>query len=299
MDQHADDKLVALEQKLSLYADDLADAVRGRQELEASYKLLSKQLVSYGEDFRKVYNDLTEQLEKTKVAYLEIIHRLSLAAEFKDEETGDHIERMSRYSAIMAQALGFTDEEVEYVLYAAPMHDVGKIGIPDRILLKPGALTREELAEMSKHTTIGAKILENSDAKIIQLAQTIALNHHEKWNGEGYPNGLKGEEIPLVARIVNLADMFDAMTSKRPYKDPYPVDLAVQIITKDRGISIDPQVVDAFIAKLDAILNVRGKASPYGIPDSRPFKLSERDVVDGLQLDKITSGGGSDTKAIP
>ncbi len=299
MDQHADDKLVVLEQKLAGYAADLSDAVRGRQELEASYKLLSKQLVSYGEDFRKVYNELTEQLEKTKIAYLEIIHRLSLAAEFKDEETGDHIERMSRYSAIMAQALGFTEEEVECILYAAPMHDVGKIGIPDRILLKPGALTKEELAEMSKHTTIGAKILENSDAEIIQLAQTIALNHHEKWNGEGYPNGLKGEEIPLVARIVNLADMFDAMTSKRPYKDPYPVDLAVQIITKDRGISIDPQVVDAFVAKLDAILDVRGKASPFGLLDSRPFKLSERDMVDGLEVNNITSGDAPGTKAAP
>jgi putative two-component system response regulator len=298
MDQHADDKLVVLEQKLASYAADLSDAVRGRQELEASYKLLSKQLVSYGEDFRKVYNELTEQLEKTKVAYLEIIHRLSLAAEFKDEETGDHIERMSRYSAIMAQVLGFTEEEVECILYAAPMHDVGKIGIPDRILLKPGALTKEELAEMSKHTTIGAKILENSDAEIIQLAQTIALNHHEKWNGEGYPNGLKGEEIPLVARIVNLADMFDAMTSKRPYKDPYPVDLAVQIITKDRGISIDPQVVDAFVSKLDAVLNVRGKASPYGLPGSRPFKLSERDVADGLDVNGITADGPG-TKTAP
>lgn len=294
MGNKTDDQFAALEEQLILYADDLVTAVRGRDELEATYKALSKQLVSFGTDFRTIYDDLAAQLQLTKAAYIETIHRLSLAAEFKDKDTGYHIERMSRYSALLSKALGFAPDEAENVLYASPMHDIGKIGIPDRILLKPGKLTDYEFEVMSEHTIHGAKILEGSDAKIIQLAHTIALCHHEKWNGKGYPHGLDGENIPLVARIVAQADIFDALTSRRPYKDPYPVDVAVQIIKTEQGESLDPEVVEAFLENLDEILEVRRESVPDDHVKPQSFKLSERDKADGLEVDGAGLMGEAD-----
>ncbi len=151
---------------------------------------------------------------------------------------------MSLYSALVAEKLGLPSIEVQDILYASPMHDIGKIGVPDNILMKPGKLTDEEFEIMKTHTTIGAKILANSRSAILKVAEQIALSHHEKWNGKGYPQGLVGENIPLDGRIVALADVFDALTTKRPYKDPFPVEKAIDIIKKERGEHFDPNVVN-------------------------------------------------------
>jgi len=190
-------------------------------------------------------------------AYLDTIHRLVLAAEHKDEDTGDHIVRMCRYSAVVGENLGLPENEVENILHAAPMYDVGKIGIPDSILLKPGKLTDGEFETMKTHTSIGARILANSKADILRLAQEIAISHHEKWSGKGYPQSLSGEKIPMVGRIVGIADVFDALTSRRPYKDPYPVEVELDIIRKERGEHFDPAVVDVFLENIDDILKIK------------------------------------------
>jgi putative two-component system response regulator len=250
------------------------------------------QLKKYADDLTRVYKSEKHKRKELKAAnrelqeaYLEIIHRLVLAAEYKDEDTGDHIVRMSRYSALIAEKLGLQDKEVQDILCAAPMHDVGKIGIPDNILLKPAKLTDEEHEIMKTHTTIGAKILANSKAKIIQLAQQIAVSHHEKWNGKGYPQGHSGDKIPQAGRIVALADAFDAITSRRPYQDPYPVEVAFDIIKKERGQHFDPEAVDAFLKNTDGILKIKAEVGSADDVDLADFTWSERDRADGTPED--------------
>jgi putative two-component system response regulator len=203
--------------------------------------------------------DLRRAIDGIKLASFDTIHRLARAAEYKDEGTGAHIKRMSQYSAAIARKMGLGDREVENILYAAPMHDVGKIGIPDRILLKPGRLNEDEWEIMKRHTVIGAEILRGSDAEFIQLAEVIALTHHEKWDGSGYPEGLRGVDIPLAGRIVANADVFDAVTSKRPYKEPFSLEKSFKIIKQGRGSHFDPDVVDAFFAVQDEILSIKEK----------------------------------------
>jgi len=206
--------------------------------------------------------------QELQESYLDTIHRLVMAAEYKDETTGDHIIRMSSYSALIAEKVGLPAEAVQNIQYAAPMHDIGKIGIPDNILMKPGKLTDEEFDFMKTHTTIGATILADSKAEVLQLAKQIALSHHEKWNGRGYPQGLAGDTIPLAARIVGLADVFDALTSKRPYKDPFPVEVALDIIKKERGQDFDPDVVDVFFENLDEILKIKAEVDSEKVEDT-------------------------------
>ncbi len=219
-----------------------------------------------------------------KHSYIDSIHRLVMASEFKDEDTGDHIVRIGKYCTLLAGKLGQSDEFIDTIHYSAPMHDIGKIGIPDKILLKPGKLTREEFEIIKTHTRIGAKLLSESHSKILQMAYDIALNHHEKFNGKGYPRGLKGEDIPLVGRIVAIADTFDALTSKRPYKDPYPPEITYDILKKERGEHFDPQVLDLFIENFDQFLNIRGEIVPLNSDLSREFIFSERDQDDGLKV---------------
>ncbi len=263
--------------QLKKYADDLGKVYQSEKEKRKELQAANEQLVKFADDLNKTFSELKSTHEELQEAYLDTIHRLVLAAEYKDEDTGDHIVRMSRYSALIAAKLGLPDSDVQNIRYAAPMHDVGKIGIPDNILMKPGKLTDEEFDFMKTHTNIGAKILADSKAEILQLAQQIAVSHHEKWNGRGYPQGILGDKIPNAGRIVGLADVFDALTSRRPYKDPYPVEVAVDIIKKERGEHFDPEVADAFLENLDGFLKIKaevGSAEEVSLAD---FIWSERD----------------------
>lgn len=197
-----------------------------------------------------------DELKETR---LEIIQKLGRASEYKDNETGLHVMRMSHYSRILAVAYGFPDDLADDVLNAAPMHDIGKIGIPDSIMLKPGKLTDEEFAVMKRHPIIGAEILGDSDARLLKMARSVALYHHEKWDGSGYPEGLQGEAIPLEARIVALADVFDALTSKRPYKEAWSVEAALEHIRSQAGKHFDPALVVLLEQTLDSILEIKAR----------------------------------------
>ncbi len=202
-----------------------------------------------------------EDLVKERTAQLndsrqEIIRRLGHAAEFKDNETGLHTIRMSHYSKFIAQAFSEDQEWVELIYQASPMHDVGKIGIPDAVLLKPGKLDDAEWEIMRKHPQFGADIIGEHTSPLLHTAYEIALHHHEKWDGSGYPNKLKGEEIPLTARVVAIADVFDALTSHRPYKKAWPIEKAVALIQDSAGSHFDPQLVEAFMVALPQILEI-------------------------------------------
>ncbi len=265
--------------QLKKYAKDLAEVYKSEKEKRKGLEAANQQLIKYADDLSKTHSHLKSTYQTLQEAYLDTIQRLVIAAEHKDEDTGDHIVRMSRYSALIAEKLGLPDRDVQNIFYAAPMHDVGKIGIPDSILLKPSKLSDEECEIMKAHTTIGANILVNSKAEILQVAHQIAISHHEKWNGRGYPMGLAGDKIPLAGRIVCLPDTFDALTSRRPYKDPYPVEIAYDIIRKEREQHFDPDIVDAFMDAIEEIQKIKadvGLAEDVSIVD---FTWSERDQV--------------------
>ena len=215
--------------------------------------------------------------EALKESYIDSIHRLVMASEYKDEDTGDHIVRIGEYCLLMAEKLDLPQEFIETIYYAAPMHDTGKIGIPDKIILKPGKLTPEEFEIIKTHTLIGARLLSRSKSKILQMAQEIALSHHEKFNGNGYPNKLKKSEIPISGRITALADTFDALTSKRPYKDPYPPEVTYKILKKERGKHFDPEILDIFISSFDQFIEMRGKVGTFNDEDFQNYILSDRD----------------------
>ncbi|MDQ6965044.1 MAG: response regulator [Mariprofundales bacterium] len=198
-----------------------------------------------------------ERTQSLVEAHRNALLQLGRAAEFKDNETGLHIERMSSFSCLLWRELGMPLADMEDFKLAASMHDLGKIGIPDHILLKPGKLTDDEWAVMSRHPEIGASIAGKADSNLMIMVQKVALTHHEKWNGRGYPRGLKGEEIPLVGRVVALPDVFDALTSARPYKSAWSVDRAMELIRSERGEHFDPQVVDAFERVLPEVLELK------------------------------------------
>lgn len=181
---------------------------------------------------------------------------LAKAGEFRDEGTGNHIRRMARYSVAIGAALGLPEETLDLLEYASPMHDIGKIGIPDAILLKPGRLTPAEREVIQQHTRIGHDILARSNSPYLQLAASIALSHHERWDGSGYPHGLSGERIPIEARIVAIADTLDALTTHRPYKAPWPLEQAIQYIRDHSGSQFDPACVSAFLSAQDAITDI-------------------------------------------
>ncbi len=187
----------------------------------------------------------------------EIITRLGRAAEFKDNETGLHVIRVSHYSRLLAEQLNNDSDYLEMIFDAAAMHDIGKIGIPDSILLKPGKLTDNEFAMMKTHAQIGADIIEPNQIGVLDLAYTIALTHHEKYNGQGYPQKLKGEDIPLEGRIVAIADVFDALTTLRPYKKPWSVDKAIQFLMDESGQHFDAKLVNIFISILPKIIEIK------------------------------------------
>ena len=195
-----------------------------------------------------------DELEKTR---LQIIQRLGRAAEYRDNETGLHVIRMSHFSRLLVLAAGLSEHAADELFHAAPMHDVGKIGIPDNILLKPGALDAEEWRVMMRHSEIGAEIIEaHHESSLLQTAYRIALTHHEKWDGSGYPAALKGEEIPLSGRIVAIADVFDALTSDRPYKKAWSVGDAVELIRRESGKHFDPRLAELFIGIIPQVVDV-------------------------------------------
>ncbi len=187
----------------------------------------------------------------------EIIIRLSRAAECRDPETGAHILRMAHISKLVAEACRLPTDEVDTIFRAAPMHDVGKLGVADGVLLKPGKLGPEEFEEMKAHTSIGYEILKDSPSRLLRVAAEIAVSHHEKFDGSGYPKGLVGTNIPLVGRVVAVADVFDAVTSDRPYKEPWPVEKVAEMIRENSGSHFDPDCVDAFFSRFDEIMKVR------------------------------------------
>jgi cyclic di-GMP phosphodiesterase len=206
---------------------------------------------------RRLHLDLREQNRTLEVrvrertheledAYVDTFKRLALAAEYRDDATGQHILRVGRMAASIAAELGLDDGSVALLELAAGLHDIGKIGVPDAILLKPASLSRDEFAVVKTHTSIGAKILADSHSPLLQMAESIAAFHHERWDGGGYA-GLHGPDIPLVARITAVADTFDAMTHERPYKDAWPVERAIEEIVTQRSAQFDPDPVDAFV----------------------------------------------------
>jgi putative two-component system response regulator len=182
---------------------------------------------------------------------VQVIQRLALANEYRDDDTGQHTSRVGDLSALVGAALGMPADQLVLLRQAAPLHDVGKIGIPDGILLKPGRLTDEEFEKMQTHTTLGADMLVRPGFPLLEVAAEIALTHHERWDGTGYPAGLAQTAIPLVGRIVAIADVFDALTHARPYKEAWTVDDAVTEIRRQRGLQFDPDVVDAFLSVLE------------------------------------------------
>lgn len=198
----------------------------------------------------------TRELQETR---LEIIRRLGLAAEFKDNETGYHIIRMSKMCQALGKAAGMSEYQADLLLNASPMHDIGKIGIPDSILLKPGKLDPDEWEHMKTHAIIGSKMLGGHVSDLLIMAKSVALTHHEKWDGSGYPNGWKGENIPLVGRIAALADVFDALTSVRPYKKAWSVEDAMAEIKRGRGTHFDSKLVDLFLTVLDEIVKIKNE----------------------------------------
>jgi len=202
-------------------------------------------------------NELRNAHRKIYESRLQVVRKLGRAAEFRDNETGDHILRMSQISALIGQKIGMKENEYQLLLNASPMHDIGKIGIPDHILLKSSKLTPDEWQVMKTHTTIGAAILASDDCDLLSMAQVIAISHHEKYDGSGYPHGVKGQNIPLVGRITALADVFDALTSERPYKKAWSLDKALVYIQEHSGTQFDPELVDVFFESIEEVVVIK------------------------------------------
>lgn len=197
------------------------------------------------------------QAQEVLTTRLQLVQCLGRASEYRDNETGLHVVRMSHYTRILALAMGYTEQAADEILHAAPMHDVGKIGIPDAILTKPGKLTETEWAVMQTHTVIGARILGQHPSGLLSLAASIARSHHERWDGSGYPDRLAGAEIPHAARLVAVADVFDALTSERPYKRAWSVEEANNLLRAESGRHFDPDIITAFFDNLSGILAIR------------------------------------------
>jgi len=210
---------------------------------------------------RELDRKVRQQTQDIHDTRLKIIHRLGRAAEFKDDNTGLHVIRMSHYARVLGIAAGMSETMADMLLDAAPMHDIGKIGIPDAILQKPGRLDEQEWAIMQTHAQIGEEIIGKDDSELLTMARIVAISHHERWDGSGYPNALAGEDIPMVGRIVAIADVFDALTSVRPYKDSWSVDDTVAYLQQQAGKQFEPKLVSLFIENLDEIVTIKERLS--------------------------------------
>lgn len=231
-------------------------------------KLYHQHLTQYNVELERRIQERTAELndalvrvadaeKRVRRSRQDVIMRLARAAEFRDNETGQHIQRMSRYCHLLAQLSGHPDDHCELILVASPLHDVGKIGMPDSILLKPGPLTKEERRVVEEHPDIGRRILDGSDSDLLQMACSIAWTHHEKWDGTGYPRKLAGTSIPIEGRICGIADVFDALTSSRAYKPAFSIDRSTTIMREGRANHFDPELLDLFLDNLDAFLAIR------------------------------------------
>jgi len=229
-----------------------------------------RDMTSLEEEVESSTSELKRALSELEIAQAETVQRLSMAVEFRDEDTGAHIERIGRFSVLLAEHIGMDADFCERLRHAAPLHDVGKVAIPDAILLKPGPLTPEERAIVETHAEEGHRLVRGSSSSILDMAATIALSHQEKWDGSGYPRGLKGEAIPIEGRIVAVADVFDALTSDRVYRKAFSVDEAIQMMREQRGRHFDPVLLDAF-------MEVLGRSGPDAREETRrdPDELVE------------------------
>lgn len=238
----------------------LLELKAAQDQLLASQATLEATVDRRTQALRSALEDVTAAQRRIQEGHLDTIYRLTLAAEYKDHDTAGHIERIGRYSEVVARAMHLAPGFIDTIRHAAPMHDVGKLGIPDQILLKPGPLTDEEREVMNTHTTIGAQILSGSTSLVIQMGHRVALTHHEKWDGTGYPNGLSGEDIPVEARICTVVDFFDALTFDRPYRDAVPNEEVRRMMREESGTRFDVDILDVFFAVQDEVEAIQADA---------------------------------------
>lgn len=240
-------------EELRIRAKWLLELKSAYDELRENRETLERTVERRTGALRRALAETTEARRLTNAAHLETIRRLAIAAESRDEDTAHHIERIGRYAEILARAAGLSPREVELICHAAPMHDIGKIGIPDSILLKPAELTEEEWRVMRTHTTKGAQILTGSLSDVIQMGERIALTHHERWDGRGYPHGIRGEEIPVEGRICATVDFYDAVTMDRPYREAVPAGEVLSMMRQAAGHHFDPSLLDVFMSVKDEV----------------------------------------------
>jgi len=243
--------------ELNVRTDSMLKIKEAQDAIKQHRAILEETVEERTASLRKTLKELKEAQRLTHQAHLDTIRRLAIASEYRDEDTALHLNRMGNYCAIVARGLGLPADEVDLILHASPMHDVGKIGIPDAILLKPGKLNEAEWEIMKQHPIIGSRILSGSSSELLEAGEIIALSHHEKWDGTGYPKELSGEGIPLYGRICAIADVFDALTNNRPYKKAFSSDKAFEILGEGRGIHFDPKVVDVFFDQADEVVEIQ------------------------------------------
>lgn len=244
---------------------DVANALR-RRKLEVQNRIHQEELERLVQERTAALEETLQKLKKAqeevRLSREETIHRLARVAESRDHDTAQHILRMSRYCELLARRLNLNEERCELIRLASPMHDIGKVGLPDQVLQKAGRLTPEEIRIMRQHAEIGYQILSDSDVELLKVAAVIALTHHERVDGTGYPRGLRGQEIPLEGRIAAIADVFDAMTNKRIYKPAYPLDQAIEIMRQGKGTQFDPALLDLFLDSLPEIQEIMRRFPP-------------------------------------